>query len=222
MLHQTFDGSARKWGRTLAMPTALAAPRRDSSSRERILVEATALFARYGFDGVSTREIANAAALNIATVAHHTGSKTELYLAVFERLHDIEQDLLAVALATPTSLHHLLDTYLDILAREPAIAALWTRRLLEPRPEHADIERRYVEPRLKQVTRLVARNTRSTTDPRLAVTIVLWAAYGHIVRSTVWSGSSPKVPKAAVRAIRPVLHGLVDHLLGLPTNGKPR
>lgn len=224
----------------MAVPVGIdrIVPAPDVGSRERILTVATALFARHGFDGVSTRAIAQASALNVATVAHHTGSKTQLYVAVFERLHAIEQDLLAEALATlpdgrptgdravadlPATLHHLLDAYVDVLAREPAIAALWARRLIEPRSEHDAVAKRYVEPLLDRLTALLAaarrRGATGRIEPRLVVTTVLWAAYGHIIRSTEWTGTSGSVPAASVRAIRPVLHGLMDHLLGWDRGG---
>ena len=62
-------------------------------SVERIIRAATLLFAEQGYHGVSTREIASAVGLNVATVSYHTGSKAELYRQVFERLYLREHDL---------------------------------------------------------------------------------------------------------------------------------
>jgi hypothetical protein len=52
----------------------------------RILRAATLLFAEHGYHGVSTREIANAVGLNIATVSRHTGSKAEGFRLAVEFL----------------------------------------------------------------------------------------------------------------------------------------
>ena len=54
------------------------------SAGERILVSATDFFARFGFNGVSTREIAAAAQVNEVTVFRHYPRKHDLYLAVLK------------------------------------------------------------------------------------------------------------------------------------------
>jgi AcrR family transcriptional regulator len=51
---------------------------------ERILATATELFARYGYNGVSTRDVASAARVNEVTVYRHYPRKHDLYLAVLE------------------------------------------------------------------------------------------------------------------------------------------
>ena len=69
------------------------APEHHPSSAERILAAAADLFAQHGFDGVSTRQIAAATDLNIATIHHHVGTKRDLYLAVVERFCDSDEAL---------------------------------------------------------------------------------------------------------------------------------
>src|SRR6202050_1221066 len=51
---------------------------------ERILTTATELFARFGYNGVSTRDVASAAQVNEVTVYRHYPRKYDLYLAVLE------------------------------------------------------------------------------------------------------------------------------------------
>jgi AcrR family transcriptional regulator len=51
---------------------------------ERILTTATELFARFGYNGVSTRDVASAAQVNEVTVYRHFPHKHDLYLAVLE------------------------------------------------------------------------------------------------------------------------------------------
>jgi len=51
---------------------------------ERILTTATELFTRFGYNGVSTRDVASAAQVNEVTVYRHYPRKHDLYLAVLE------------------------------------------------------------------------------------------------------------------------------------------
>ncbi len=52
-------------------------------ARERIFLAAERLFAERGFDGVSVRDIVQAAEVNLAAVSYYFGSKGELLLEVF-------------------------------------------------------------------------------------------------------------------------------------------
>ncbi len=81
-------------GRAAGMPgpsgsTRAASGRADGeASRERLVEAARRLFALRGFDGVSIREIAQAARVNLAAIAYHYGGKKGLYRAVLQRLID--------------------------------------------------------------------------------------------------------------------------------------
>jgi len=52
---------------------------------ERILNAAEELFALHGYDGVTLRQIANSAGVDVALANYHFGKKLELFNAVFER-----------------------------------------------------------------------------------------------------------------------------------------
>jgi AcrR family transcriptional regulator len=52
------------------------------STEERILSTAASLFAQFGYNGVSTREIASAAEVNEVTIYRHFPRKRDLYVAV--------------------------------------------------------------------------------------------------------------------------------------------
>ena len=54
--------------------------------REKLLLAAVELFARYGYDPVSTGQIAKAAGLTQSMVHYHFGSKSEIWKAAIERL----------------------------------------------------------------------------------------------------------------------------------------
>ena len=53
--------------------------------RERILDSAEALFAEHGYDGVTLRQIARGAGVDVALANYHFGKKRDLFQAVFER-----------------------------------------------------------------------------------------------------------------------------------------
>lgn len=55
----------------------------ETTTRDRILETASALFGERGYDGVSTTEIARAAEVNKAMIFYYFGSKEKLYSAVF-------------------------------------------------------------------------------------------------------------------------------------------
>jgi AcrR family transcriptional regulator len=57
-----------------------------AESRARIVEAAGQLFAARGFDGVSTRELARAAKINISAITYYFGGKSGLYRAVLEQL----------------------------------------------------------------------------------------------------------------------------------------
>lgn len=59
---------------------------RADATRERLLRAALDLFGRYGFDGVSTRMLSEAAEVNLQTINYHFGSKIGLYNSVADYL----------------------------------------------------------------------------------------------------------------------------------------
>jgi AcrR family transcriptional regulator len=62
--------------------------RTGENTRERILEAALPLFAQYGYAGASTRRLASAAGVNVATLAYYFEGKEGLYNAVVQRLHE--------------------------------------------------------------------------------------------------------------------------------------
>jgi AcrR family transcriptional regulator len=66
----------------------LNALRGAAATKERILDTAEALFVEHGFEATSLRSITTAAAVNLAAVNYHFGSKEELFEAVLTRRLD--------------------------------------------------------------------------------------------------------------------------------------
>ena len=68
-----------------------------TDSKNRLLKVALELFANKGIDGVSTREIAQRAKVNISAITYYFGGKTELYSAVLEHIKTtLKQDASAI------------------------------------------------------------------------------------------------------------------------------
>ncbi len=64
------------------------------SMKAKIFASAQKLFARYGYDGTTTRMIARDVGIDISTLYYHWGEKKELYLAVLEHFdHGIDAKL---------------------------------------------------------------------------------------------------------------------------------
>ena len=57
----------------------------NTSKRDRILDVAEQLFAEHGYDGVTIRQIASGAKVDVALASYHFGKKLDLFNAVFER-----------------------------------------------------------------------------------------------------------------------------------------
>jgi AcrR family transcriptional regulator len=215
----------------VSSPALLSLPLDGESSRERILRVATQLFGERGFDAVTTRTIAAAAGLNVATVAHHTGSKADLYEAVFARLHEHEAQMLDAQLsevgpqdvADPVRvravLRDLVDAYVDVLAAEPAIAGLWSRRWLE-RGSRADaVEERFARPLFDRVEAILraAQEAGSVPplDAHLAVKSIVWITYGYFTGGLVEAHAPRDVTDAEqVERLRAFVHRVVHGLLG--------
>jgi TetR/AcrR family transcriptional regulator len=77
-------------GKPAGSPRPRGRPSRDSSddksSRDRLLDAAIDLFARYGYDPVSTKSVAEASQLTQSMVHYHFGTKEQLWKGAIDRL----------------------------------------------------------------------------------------------------------------------------------------
>jgi AcrR family transcriptional regulator len=72
--------------RQITRQTAVALRRRGSeATRESILDVAERLFAHFGYDGTSIRDVAKSVGVQIAVISYHCGPKESLFEAVIER-----------------------------------------------------------------------------------------------------------------------------------------
>lgn len=194
-----------------------------------ILKVATQLFAALGYDGTSTRQIADAAGLNIATVNYHVGGKRDLYLAVMEHAHQAERAALQAALARladadpVTGIHGLLDDYLDFCVGNPEVPALWMHRWLSDASDITELERQYVQPLVGGVTSAMAPAVEAGVidtgvDLEYAMWSVIWSVHGFAKGGVLDAEGHRRTAtdRAALRRFRAHLHLSLHRTLGLP------
>ena len=111
---------------SLVEPRLTARGRQALARREHILETALKLFARHGFDGTSTKQIAQAAGVAEGLIFHYFPTKDDLLNAILETKHSFIRDLrtlLKEAEDKPVAevLHGLASGWLDTLRREKEI-----------------------------------------------------------------------------------------------------
>jgi AcrR family transcriptional regulator len=204
------------------------------TSRERILQAATELFAERGYDATSTRTIADAVGLNIATVAYHVGGKPDLYREVVRRGHEAQRDAMARPLlelgATgpdPTevraALGRFVDAYLDFCVANPHVPALWMRRWLSEGADVAEIETDYAGPLVREVSSVVRAvldraGMAAGLDVDMLVFTIVWTSHSFVRAGIIDHSGRRLAPdeSAMLRRFRAHLHDVVDRLVDRP------
>lgn len=122
-------------------PAARARPQRidGEQSRERLMRAALSLFAHQGFAKTSTREIAEAAGVNLAAISYYCGDKLGLYRAVFFEMQGKPEDEIAryagAELTLAEALHGLYTGFVAPLRQGDTAQLcmkLHAREILEP------------------------------------------------------------------------------------------
>lgn len=193
---------------------------------------ATALFAENGFHGVSTRDIAGAAGVNLASVHYHFGNKRELFVQVLQRLYRQEREWLANALgevseeevADPSRLRKLVlklvDTYLDLVSKEPAHARLYVQLWLDETEGLSEVEAELSLAVNRQMYDLLQQaREKGTIRPALDNSFFLrslsWLIYSYFVTGpadwSTWRGN-PHDP-ANLQAFKTFLYDYLTRML---------
>lgn len=152
--------------------------REDGEATKVKIVEAAgALFAENGMADVTSKEICEAAGINITAVNYHFGSRDGLQVAVLREMHDFitGPDFLSELQnsddAPKEKLRRVLARFVDMMTRDDAWQIkLWAREMVSPSPATLEaLENRSILT-LKIVPRLLAEITgRPIDDPMLEV-----------------------------------------------------
>ena len=139
---------------------------RGARARERLLLEATRIFAEKGFARASTREICQAAGQNVASIHYYFGDKAGLYRATL--LRPIEETAQAFVgfddpdLSLEQSLRRVMSGFLvlpDAGAPPDPEMRLFLREMLEPSGSFQDIVAQHILPLHERMVAMLARHT---------------------------------------------------------------
>lgn len=147
------------------------------ATREALLHAAGELFAEYGFNGASTREIAKRANTNMASIGYHFNGKDNLYLEtlsavlsqncswglMLERALERTENGSSVAEALRDTIRTRLD---EILGGQHAVweTKLLIRAMLEPSPATQAVTQEIFRPEIARVTAVLQRWNPALTE----------------------------------------------------------
>ncbi|AWV07322.1 TetR/AcrR family transcriptional regulator [Marilutibacter maris] len=135
------------------------------STKDRILGAAEELFAQFGFTGTSLRQVTSRAAVNIAAVNYHFGSKENLVNEVFRRrMDDMSARRLAALNAaieqSPGELEPILAAFVEpalAIAQDKHGGAAFVRMVARAYAEKNDSLRRFLSDHYGHVLREFAK-----------------------------------------------------------------
>ena len=138
---------------------------RGAVSRDQLLLQATRIFSLKGFAGASTREICDAAGVNIAAIHYYFGDKAGLYRAVLlkpitritSRLQGFDDPNLSFEASMRVLLAPFIAASKDA-EHDRAVMRLHLREMLEPSPVFREVVEQSVVPHHNALAQLLARH----------------------------------------------------------------
>lgn len=165
-------------------------------ARDRLLEAAIDLFGRRGYDGVSTRQIAALAKVNLAGIAYNFGGKQGLYRGCIEHIAEtVRMGLLAAGVAdanaklpeTPEDaaqlLHRMVGAFVAFFLGEPKLdrfVRVVVREQMDPTPAFETIFKSVMEPMHQRVCVLWALATGQDYDSE-AVKLATFSVIGQVI-----------------------------------------
>lgn len=158
------DGSGEPAPPDAHEPTA--GQERGARARERLVQEATRIFAEKGYARASTREICQAAGQNVAAIHYYFGDKAGLHRAALLRPIEMTNEALAGFDDPALSLEEALRKVMSGLLCLPEAGAppdlemrLFLREMLEPSGSLQDIVAQHIQPVHQRMVSMLARHT---------------------------------------------------------------
>lgn len=167
------------------------------STQDRVLAAAAELFARHGYNGVSTRAIASRAQVNEITIYRYYPRKRELYRAVLEselkKIHLREELLygLAKAASGATALGRALEVIAATIGQEPDLMRLLQFSALEFGDELKPLLRKHLDKLVHSVAVYLepwTRNGELKCEPRELVLTLAIVVLSHQSLRKVFPG----------------------------------
>ena len=163
--------------------------------RQQILDVATDLFARQGFNGTTTRQIAQRAAVNEAIIFRHFPTKEDLYWAVIEHQISLRpgRSILDARLASgddPVTV--LIGVAEDLLNRDTTLTRLLQFTALEKHELSDRFYRTHVSGYFEQLAEFIRHNIEAghfrSVDPLLAARSFIGMLFHHFAVQELYGG----------------------------------
>jgi AcrR family transcriptional regulator len=216
------------------LPAQEPAHDRGAAAREHLMAHATRIFAAKGYAGASTREICDAAGVNVAAIHYYFGDKEGLYRAVLMRpLAEMTAGFGRFddpALGLPEALSMFLAPFLDVVAcsdpddMEAHVMRLHLREMLEPTPAFREITAQIIVPVHQALTALLARHCglkRPDTDISQLTFAIVAMANDYCMSREFMKMLAPDVLDGADAGAR-ILDRLVGYACALVEHEKGR
>lgn len=133
-----------------------------TDTKARLIDSATQLFAKQGFDGTSTREIAAQAGCNISLINHYFGGKHGLMQAIVSDCFDAEEQqlksLLAGEVVSEEPISRFVDFFFDLFYRNPQVMRIIQREMVNQENPTADYARGRIKSNLDMMAELIRRS----------------------------------------------------------------
>jgi AcrR family transcriptional regulator len=215
---------------------------RGEDTRRRILEAAVEVFAAEGYEGTSTRHLAERAGINLPAIQYYFGSKDGLYRAAIDYvIQEIEAHFAPIAAPVRAALARddagraeLLEALCQMLEAFVALIAggsnLESRRLLFARAEieetagldalHECGMRQMYEPCLSLVTRLVGQSG-EVDEAALRTLLLIGQVTVFCNKGTRRALKATEFSEAQVRAIQRLVRLHAEAIFAVPTATQP-
>lgn len=200
------------------------AERGEPSRRERIVIEAGRLFGAKGYHGVSMRQIAEAADVQLSLIVYHFATKENLYRSVFDHFHEIFEERVALLqkitdFSSADAVRRIIEAFVwptqqVQLSEEGKIYSLLVlREATDPEQTQRSIIRDYYDPMARQFIAALRKAMPEKSEEKIA-----WA-YLFSVSALVMSIFDDRMERLADRKVHPddadnKYHYLVDYITG--------
>ncbi len=178
--------------------------KKKTDTRERILLLAEELFAKQGYDGTSTRQIAAGVGISIQTLHHHIKNKANLYNLILESsmspvtgmINQYVEEMLKQDLNDDEILKACMDKFIDdlfdVIHKNPNYPLLFFRQWLETDPGLKKFELEQLAPIIRkwsvQVEEKVDEERRKGLDIPLLLLTLSWVYWTLFVNPHFLSG----------------------------------
>ena len=206
---------------------------RGDDTRDRLLAAGLRLFGRHGVTGVSTRELAQQAGVNLAAIPYHYGSKEGVYLAVAQRVVDTVKEEILPAVeqanrdidrqpedrdALISALVRMMTSTIRALSRNPdrlSVSLYIAREQMQPSEAFKILYEGFMMPVSATYTRLVATLRKlPADDPRVGIEVqmlvgqVLIFSVGReaLLRRMHWKDLAEKQVEQIEAVVEDVMH----------------